>query len=73
MEVVMTVRLFLVSCLALVPSLLFQSHLASASEAQSVAQVAQDDSGDAQATPDTAAAPDSGSGDDAKAPAQDSE
>jgi hypothetical protein len=73
MEVAMSARLFLVSCLALVPSLLFQSHLAIAGQAQNTIRVAQDDSGNAQATPDTGAAPDSGSGDDSKAPAQDPE
>jgi hypothetical protein len=73
MEVVMTIRLFLVSCLALAPSLLFQSDLAIAGQAQSTIRIAQDDSGNAQATPDPAAAPDSGGGDDSKAPAQDPE
>lgn len=73
MEVDMTIRLFLVSCLALAPSLLFQSDLAIAGQAQSSIRIAQDDSGNAQATPDPAAAPDSGGGDDSKAPAQDPE
>ena len=68
----MTTRLFLVSCLAVAPSLLLQSGLAVAGPSQSI-RMAQDDSGNAQATPDTAATPDAGSGDDSKAPAQDQE
>jgi hypothetical protein len=68
----MTTRLFLVSCLAVAPSLLLQSSLAVAGPSQSI-RMAQDDSGNAQATPDTAATPDAGSGDDSKAPAQDQE
>ena len=69
----MTTRLFLVSCLAVAPSLLLQSSLAVAGPSQSTIRMAQDDSGNAQATPDTAATPDAGSGDDSKAPAQDQE
>jgi len=68
----MTTRLFLVSCLAVAPSLLLQSSLAVAGPSQSI-RMAQDDSGNAQATPDTAATPDAGSGDDSRAPAQDQE
>jgi hypothetical protein len=69
----MTTRLFLVSCLAVAPSLLLQSGLAVAGPSQSTIRMAQDDSGNAQATPNTAAAPDAGSGDDSKTPAQDQE
>ena len=68
----MTTRLFLVSCLAVAPSLLLQSSLAVAGPSQSI-RMAQDDSGNAQTTPDTAATPDADSGDDSKAPAQDQE
>ena len=68
------VRLCLLACVVLAVSLLFQGDLAIASDqVQTNTLIAQDDSGNSQATPDTTAAPDTGSGEDTSNPAQDPE
>lgn len=66
------IRLLLFACLALAAILLFQSDLpATGYQAQATIRVAQDDSGNAQITPDPSTTSDTGDSDDSGKPAED--